>query len=99
MLGHVHPDADVLGTLLALGLALHARGWTVVYGGPHAAPGALDFLPGVERYQVLKSIEPAFDVTVPPDRTNVLRADRSGGAASTTNVNMITIPTTGATAT
>jgi len=27
MLGHVHPDADVLGTLLALGLALEARGW------------------------------------------------------------------------
>ena len=24
MLGHVHPDADVLGTLLALGLALEA---------------------------------------------------------------------------
>ena len=27
MLGHVHPDADVLGTLLALGLALRRRGW------------------------------------------------------------------------
>jgi hypothetical protein len=34
MLGHVHPDADVLGTLLALGAALEARGWDVVYGGP-----------------------------------------------------------------
>ena len=30
MLGHVHPDADVLGTLLALGLALEAKGWDVV---------------------------------------------------------------------
>ena len=29
MLGHVHPDADVLGTLLALGLALEGRSWSV----------------------------------------------------------------------
>ena len=36
MLGHVHPDADVLGTLLATGLALEKGGWSVVYGGPHA---------------------------------------------------------------
>ena len=50
MLGHVHPDADVLGTLLALGLALEARGWQVAYGGPHPAPAALAFLPGVDRY-------------------------------------------------
>src|SRR5438552_12595693 len=49
MLGHVHPDADVLGTLLALGLALESRGWSVVYGGPHPAPSAPGFLPGVER--------------------------------------------------
>ena len=47
MLGHVHPDADVLGTLLALGEALERRGWSVTAGGPHPAPGALDFLPGV----------------------------------------------------
>jgi len=33
MLGHVHPDADVLGTLLALDLALAERGWSVVSGG------------------------------------------------------------------
>src|SRR5439155_6851806 len=33
MLGHVHPDADVLGTLLGLGLALEGRGWRVTFGG------------------------------------------------------------------
>jgi len=91
MLGHVHPDADVLGTLLALGLALDARGWAVVYGGPHPAPGALDFLPGVERYRVLKSVEDVFDVTVLTDCPN---HDRTQGlidqarAASTTIVNI-----------
>lgn len=75
MLGHVHPDADVLGTLLALGLALEAGGWSVVYGGPHPAPGALDFLPGIERYQVLKSVEGAFDVTVLTDCPNPARTE------------------------
>jgi phosphoesterase RecJ-like protein len=91
MLGHVHPDADVLGTLLALGLALDARGWTVVYGGPHPAPGALDFLPGVERYEVLKSIEGRFDVAVLTDCPN---HDRTQGlidqarAAATTILNI-----------
>src|SRR2546427_5844426 len=64
MLGHVHPDADVLGTLLAIGEALQARRWSVVAGGPHPAPGALSFLPGVERYEVLKTLEGAFDVAV-----------------------------------
>ena len=75
MLGHVHPDADVLGTLLALGLALEARGWRVVYGGPHPAPGALSFLPGVERYRVLRSLEGAFDVAVLTDCPNPGRTE------------------------
>jgi bifunctional oligoribonuclease and PAP phosphatase NrnA len=75
MLGHVHPDADVLGTLLGLGLALEARGWSVVYGGPHPAPSALGFLPGVERYQVLKSVDGPFDVTVLTDCPNPSRTE------------------------
>src|SRR5512145_1575122 len=64
MLGHIHPDADVLGTLLALGEALAARGFTVVEGGPHPAPALLSFLPGVERYRTLASVEGPFDVAV-----------------------------------
>jgi len=51
MLGHVHPDADVLGTLLALGGALEDAGWSVVYGGPHPVPEVLSFLRGADRYQ------------------------------------------------
>jgi bifunctional oligoribonuclease and PAP phosphatase NrnA len=75
MLGHVHPDADVLGTLLALGLALEARGWRVVYGGPHPAPGALGFLPGVERYEVLESVHGPVDVAVLTDCPNPGRTE------------------------
>jgi bifunctional oligoribonuclease and PAP phosphatase NrnA len=75
MLGHVHPDADVLGTLLGLGAALEARGWGVVYGGPHAAPAALGFLPGIERYAVLNGVEGAFDVAVLTDCPNPGRTE------------------------
>ena len=75
MLGHVHPDADVLGTLLALGLALEARGWSVTYGGPHPAPAALDFLPGVERYRRLDTLDGAFDVAVLTDCPNPQRTE------------------------
>jgi phosphoesterase RecJ-like protein len=75
MLGHVHPDADVLGTLLGLGLALQARGWSVVYGGPHPAPGALGFLPGVERYGVLSAVEGRFEVAVLTDCPNPGRTE------------------------
>jgi phosphoesterase RecJ-like protein len=73
MLGHVHPDADVLGTLLATGLALEAAGWAVVYGGPHPAPASLAFLPGVERYAPLARIEGRFDVALLTDCPNPVR--------------------------
>jgi len=85
MLGHVHPDADVLGTLLALGLALESRGWSVTYGGPHPAPALLAFLPSVDRYQPMQTLDGAFDVIVltdcpNPDRTEGLidQARRAG---------------------
>src|SRR5207248_8768581 len=53
--------------LLALGRALEGRGWSVAYGGPHAAPGALGFLPGVERYRRLAEVGGPFDVAVLTD--------------------------------
>jgi len=75
MLGHVHPDADVLGTLLALGLALEARGSRVVYGGPHPAPALLGFLPGVDRYRTLERLDGRFDVVVLTDCPNPQRTE------------------------
>jgi len=70
MLGHEHPDADVLGTLMATGLALEKSGWSVVYGGPHPAPGQLAFLPGIERYEVLPALTGAFDLVLLTDCPN-----------------------------
>ena len=75
MLGHVHPDADVLGTWLALGLALEARDWSVVYGGPHPSPELLAFLPGVDRYRTLDRLDGRFDVVVLTDCPNPQRTE------------------------
>ncbi|MBI3636546.1 MAG: bifunctional oligoribonuclease/PAP phosphatase NrnA [Candidatus Rokubacteria bacterium] len=91
MLGHVHPDADVLGTLLALGLALEARGWSVTYGGPHPAPAVLEFLPAVDRYQVLKRIDPPLDVVVLTDCPNHLRTEGLIDQARATGATIVNI--------
>jgi len=75
LLGHVHPDADVLGTLLALGLALEDRGWTATLGGPHPAPAVLSFLPGVTRYRTLTALDGRFDVAVLTDCPDPARTE------------------------
>ena len=91
LLGHVHPDADVLGTLLALDDMLTARGFTVIAGGPHPAPDVLSFLPGVERYRTLSSVEGPLDVVVLTDCPNPLRTEgllEQGRATGATIVNI-----------
>jgi phosphoesterase RecJ-like protein len=91
MLGHVHPDADVLGTLLATGLALEKAGWTVVYGGPHPAPASLEFLPGVERYATLPKLDGRFDLALLTDCPNPARTEGlidQARAATATLVNV-----------
>lgn len=48
---HIRPDADALGSMLAVARALHARGQRVVasFGDdPFAVPAILRFLPGLE---------------------------------------------------
>lgn len=91
MLGHVHPDADVLGTLLALGQALEGRGWHVAYGGPHPAPEVLGFLPGIAHYRRLAAVEGAHDLVVltdcpNPDRTEGLIDQARRGAGLVVNI-------------
>jgi len=75
-LGHVHPDGDVLGTLLGLGLALGASGTAVTFAGPHPVPEVLDFLPGSDRWSVWKTAPERFELIVMTDCPN---PDRSEG--------------------
>lgn len=91
MLGHVHPDADVIGTLLALGLALESRGWTIAYGGPHPAPEVLAFLPGVERYRVLSRVEGPIDLAVLTDCPNPARTEGLLEQARTVGASIVNI--------
>ncbi len=75
LLGHVHPDADVLGTLFALGLALEGTGWSPTFAGPHPVPGVLQFLPASARYQVWTEAPRRFGVIVLTDCPNDRRTE------------------------
>jgi bifunctional oligoribonuclease and PAP phosphatase NrnA len=91
MLGHVHPDGDVLGTLLALGLSLEAAGRSVAYAGPHPVPEVLGFLPGSDRWEVWTSPRGRFDVIVltdcpNPDRSEGLLEAARAGARHVLNI-------------
>lgn len=63
LLAHVHPDADALGSALALGLALHRRGAVVrvSFGEPDAVPESLADL------DVAGLLVPAADVPAAPE--------------------------------
>jgi len=91
MLGHVHPDADVLGTLLALGEVLAGRGWRVIEGGPHPAPAVLSFLPGIERYRILTTVASPLDVVVLTDCPNPARTEGLIQAARATGAVILNI--------
>jgi phosphoesterase RecJ-like protein len=91
MLGHVHPDGDVLGTLLGLGLAMERAGWSVTYAGPDPVPEVLDFLPGGDRWQVWRTAPRRFDTIVLTDcpndgRTEGLLAAARGPASQVLNI-------------
>jgi phosphoesterase RecJ-like protein len=64
---HEFPDGDALGSALALGLLLEARGARVTVYSPQGAPPNLRFLPGAER--IVRSIPEAarFDLCIACD--------------------------------
>jgi phosphoesterase RecJ-like protein len=91
MLGHVHPDGDVLGTLLGLGLALEGAGWSVTFAGPHPVPEVLGFLAGAERWEVWSRAPRTWDVLVLTDcpnhdRTEGLLAGARGPGSAVLNI-------------
>ncbi len=48
--GHVMPDGDCLGSVLALGLTLEKMGKKVTMAGPDPVPETYHFLPGLDRF-------------------------------------------------
>ncbi|MDD4766002.1 MAG: bifunctional oligoribonuclease/PAP phosphatase NrnA [Desulfotomaculaceae bacterium] len=62
--GHVMPDGDSLGSVLALGLTLESMGKKVIMAGPDPSPAIYDFLPGLDQYRVGLPPDGGFDTLV-----------------------------------
>ncbi|MDD4335582.1 MAG: bifunctional oligoribonuclease/PAP phosphatase NrnA [Desulfotomaculaceae bacterium] len=62
--GHVMPDGDSLGSVLALGLTLESMGKKVTMAGPDPSPAIYDFLPGLDKYRVGLPSDIGFDTLV-----------------------------------
>lgn len=78
--GHVNPDADALGSMLALALALRSRGARVLpsFSAPFVLGDALAGLPGVELLVPPEDLPPAPALLVTLDTGS---ADRLGSLA------------------
>lgn len=91
LLGTVHPDGDLLGSELALGLALADSGAAVTLAGPDPVPDVLRFLPGAERIERWEAAPEPFDLVVlvdcpDPDRTGGLLAGARGAATRVVSI-------------
>lgn len=62
--GHVLPDGDSLGSVLALGLTLERLGKKITMAGPDPVPAVYEFLPGVERFLAGEPPEGKYDALV-----------------------------------
>jgi phosphoesterase RecJ-like protein len=78
IVSHVRPDADAIGSMLALGLALQDTGKQVQMVLSDGVPSSLKFLPGSE--QVRLDSEGEFDLVVTVDCSELKRTgDALGG--------------------
>jgi phosphoesterase RecJ-like protein len=73
LLAHLYPDGDVLGSQLALGLALRDGGRSVTFACRHAVAEPFDFLPGVGEVQQWKEGRGEHDVVVTLDTPDPAR--------------------------
>lgn len=71
LMGHVDPDGDVLGALLALGEALRRQGKQVVLAVPNAPASKYAFLPGVDA--LVTQVQGPFDLFISLDASDPQR--------------------------
>ncbi|MFR9751836.1 DHH family phosphoesterase [Nocardia sp. 004] len=89
VLCHVQPDADTIGSGLALALVLHQRGTTVrvSFAEPAELPVSMRSLPGVRHLVPADHVPAEVDLLIAVDCSTVGRlgalADRLSGAATT----------------
>ncbi|MDD3653077.1 MAG: bifunctional oligoribonuclease/PAP phosphatase NrnA [Desulfotomaculaceae bacterium] len=62
--GHIMPDGDSLGSVLALGSALEQLGKKVIMAGPDPVPQIYEFLPNKEKFRAGKPPESAYDTLI-----------------------------------
>ena len=79
--GHVQPDADALGSTLALAEGLRRRGARVsaTFPGPPVLPASLDWLPGAEGLLPSTAVDTAPDVFVGLDVASPARLGELAG--------------------
>jgi bifunctional oligoribonuclease and PAP phosphatase NrnA len=88
LVGHLRPDADALGSMLALAIALHRAGVSVLptFPEPFEVPESLAFLPGLDLLVPPGKVPPAPDLLVTLDAGSAERigelADRIESAGA-----------------
>lgn len=65
--GHIMPDGDSLGSVLALGAALEQLGKQVIMAGPDPVPQIYEFLPHQQKFRVGKPPESSYDTLITLD--------------------------------
>jgi len=84
--GHIMPDGDCLGSVLALGSSMELIGKKVTLAGPDPVPDLYNFLPGVDRFLTGEPPESEYDTiivldcSVPERLGNGYRDLLTGGA-------------------
>ncbi|OPX86228.1 MAG: Bifunctional oligoribonuclease and PAP phosphatase NrnA [Pelotomaculum sp. PtaB.Bin104] len=65
--GHIMPDGDCLGSVLALGTALEQIDKQVIMAGPDPVPQIYGFLPNIENFRVGEPPENSYDTLIALD--------------------------------
>jgi phosphoesterase RecJ-like protein len=87
---HINPDGDAIGSLVALGVALEARGIEATLFNESPIPAVYRFLPGVERITQDIKKENTFDTAIVLDCGDIVRvgsrADRVSAIPAVINI-------------